>query len=39
MMAQALRYLGLEYPAGRADDAGEFAGPVHDADFIVRPWL
>jgi hypothetical protein len=39
MMARALEYLGLEYPAVRADDAGGFAGPVHDADFIIRPWL
>ena len=37
MTAQALGYLGLDYPAVRADDAGGFAGPVPDADFIVRP--
>jgi len=37
MMAQALGYLGLDYPAVRADNAGGFAGPVPDADFIVWP--
>jgi hypothetical protein len=37
MMAQALGYLALDYPAVRADDAGGFSGPVHDADFIVQP--
>ena len=37
MMAQALAYLGLDCPAVRADDAGGFSGPTHDADFIIRP--